>query len=172
MGDELALHPAALERRGEENPQREQHSQSRRRPTPSHPGRPDPVKVQVYDNSAYDPDPIVVNRSDVAATIRPWFVDAPGEFDQAIRDLQRSLDTAPRGTLGTESTSGLCEYLGITLRIADAAEAAHDTTTTGELTQDEIDKASKLCRAEGVPIMYAENVARILREVGRKRPNQ
>lgn len=137
------------------------------------PGRTIPdVKVQVYDNSAYDPDPVVVNRSDVAETIRPWFDDAPGEFHQAIRDLQRSLDSAPRDALGTESTSGLCEYLGITLRIADAAHGVDDSTATGELTQDEIDTASRLCRSEGVPIMYAENVARILREVGRKRPTQ
>jgi hypothetical protein len=130
------------------------------------------VKVQVYDNNAYDPDPIVVNRSDVAETISPWFVDAPGEFHQAIRDLQRALDSAPGDSLGTESTSGLCEYLGITLRIADVGQAVDDSTATGELTQDEIDAASRLCRSEGVPIMYAENVARILREVGRKRPAQ
>ncbi len=127
------------------------------------------VKVQVYDNSAYDPDPIVVNRSDVAEAISPWFVDAPGEFHQAIRDLQRSLDVAPRDTLGPESTSGHCDYLGLTLRVHDAAPAAHDPTATGELTQTEIDTASWLCRSEGVPIMYAENVARILREVDRKR---
>lgn len=129
------------------------------------------VKVQVYDNSAYDPDPIVVNRSDVAETIRPWFLDAPDEYHQAIRDLQRSLDVAPRDTLGTDSTSGLCEYLGITLRVADVAPAAHDITM-GELTQDEIDTASRLCRSEGVPIMYAESVARILREVARRRAVQ
>lgn len=137
----------------------------------SDPGRTIPdVKVQVYDNSAYDPAPVVVDRSDVAQTIRPWFDDAPGEFHQAIRDLQHSLDSAPRDTLGTESTSGLCEYLGITLRVADAGPAAPGTAATGELTQDEIDRASRLCRSEGVPIMYAENVARILREVGRKQP--
>ncbi len=61
---------------------------------------------------------MVVDRGDVAETIGPWFVDAPAEVEQAIRDLQLSLDIAPRDTLGTESPelsmSALCAYLGIT----------------------------------------------------------
>ncbi|MBY0441509.1 MAG: hypothetical protein K2Q25_05135 [Mycobacteriaceae bacterium] len=136
------------------------------------------MKVQVSDDHAYNFDPIVVDHGDVAKTIRPWFVDAPGDVEQAIRDLQRSLDIAPRGTLGTESphlsTSELCAYLGITLRMVDGAPATHDAASTAgnELTQDEINKASKLCRSEGVPTIYAENVARILRTVERKRATQ
>ena len=133
------------------------------------------MKVQVSDDHAYNFDPIVVDHSDVAKTIMPWFVDAPGDVEQAIRDLQRSLDIAPRGTLGTESahlsTSELCAYLGITLRLVDAAHSADSaaSSTSNELTQDEINTASKLCRSEGVPTTYVENVARILRTVERKR---
>lgn len=128
------------------------------------------MKVQVTDNHSYDAEPIVVSHRDVAETIRPWFSDATGEIEQAIRDLQRSLNSAQQGALGTEthelSTSGLCSYLGITLRIVDAGPGA---ALTGELTQDEIDNAGRLCRSEGVPLRYAENVARILREAARRR---
>lgn len=136
------------------------------------------MKVQVSDDHAYDFNPVVVDRRDVAATIRRWFDDAPAELEQAIRDLQRSLDSAPPGELGTElphlSTSELCAYIGITLRVADGGNAGRAATTASgnELTQEEINKASKLCRSQGVPTMYAENVARILREVDRKPPIQ
>lgn len=129
------------------------------------------MKVQVSDDHAYNFDPIVVSHRDVAETIRPWFVDAPGDVEQAIRDLQRSLNIAPRGMLGTESphlsTSELCAYLGITLRMVDTPQTTQDAASMAgtELTQDEISKASKLCRSEGVPTIYAENVARILRAV-------
>lgn len=129
------------------------------------------MKVQVTDNHSYDADPIVVSHRDVAETITPWFSDAGAEIEQAIRDLQRSLNSAQRGALGTEthelSTSGLCSFLGITLRIVDAEDAS-GATPTGELTQDELDNAGRLCRSEGVPLRYAENVARILRQAGRR----
>jgi hypothetical protein len=131
------------------------------------------MKVQITDNHSYDAHPIVVSHRDVAETIGPWFADATAEIEQAIRDLQHSLNIAQQGALGTEthelSTTGLCAFLGITLRIADVKDASGATAIRdGELTQDEIDNAGKLCRAEGMPLRYAENVARILREVSRR----
>lgn len=129
------------------------------------------MKVQVTDNHSYNSEPIVVSHRDVAETIRPWFDDSTGEIEQAIRDLQRSLNTAQPGALGTEthelSTSGLCAFLGITLRVVDAGGTS-GAAMSGELTQDEIDNAGRLCRSEGVPLRYAENVARILRQAGRR----
>jgi hypothetical protein len=126
------------------------------------------VKVQIFDNSSYDPAPVVANRSQVGETIAPWFADASDELRQAVHDLQYALNAAPLGTLGAESTSPICNYLGITLKIADAPQAAPEAPITGEVTQEEIDRAGRLCRSEGVPIMYAENVARILRQASRK----
>lgn len=134
------------------------------------------MKVQLFNDHAYDFEPIVVDRRDVAKTISRWFSDASDDIEQAIDDLQRSLDIAAPETLGTESsqlsTSRLCAFLGVTLRPAEVAQPSYSAMTieNTQLTQDEINRASKLCRSEGVPMMYTENVARILREAGRQRP--
>jgi hypothetical protein len=52
-----------------------------------------------------------VDQCDVAATIRPWFPDAPAEVADAVDRLQLAID---RG----ETRDGWETYLGITVRTA------------------------------------------------------
>jgi hypothetical protein len=81
------------------------------------------MKVTVTDTTGAS-GAVTAERSGVAAAIRPWFIDASPEIHAAIDRLQHSLDRAPADRLGTEdtdlSTSRLCAFLGIELRLAGA----------------------------------------------------
>ena len=108
------------------------------------------MRVTVTDTAGTS-GTITAERSEVAAAIRPWFTpDASPEVHAAIDRLQQSLDRAPADQLGTEdtdlSTTELCAFLGIKLRLADADRQEEEAAIMGEPTPkstDEIPSANK-----------------------------
>ena len=101
------------------------------------------MKVTVTDTTGAS-GTVTAERSEVAAAIRVWFTpDASPEVDAAIDRLQQSLDRAPADQLGTEdtdlSTTRLCAYLGIELRLADA-DSQEEAAIMGESKPKSIDE--------------------------------
>lgn len=80
------------------------------------------MRVTVTDTAGTS-GTVTAERSEVAAAIRPWFIDASPQVHAAIDRLQQSLDRAPADQLGTEdtdlSTTRLCAFLGIELGRAE-----------------------------------------------------
>jgi hypothetical protein len=108
------------------------------------------MRVTVTDTAGTS-GTVTADRSEVAAAIRPWFTpDASPEVHAAIDRLQQSLDRAPADQLGTEdtdlSTTRLCAFLGIKLRLADADRQEEEAAIMGEPTPkstDEIPSGNK-----------------------------
>jgi hypothetical protein len=123
------------------------------------------MKVTVTDTTGAS-GAVTAERSGVAAAIRPWFIDASPEVHAAIDRLQHSLDRAPADRLGTEdtdlSTSRLCAFLGIELRLAGADRQDEVAAVMGESTP-------KSTRTVGLGLLLARKATRERRTARQKR---
>jgi hypothetical protein len=76
------------------------------------------LDVIVTDTRVRNGASVIVDRSQVADAIRPWFSGEPAAVTDGIGELQSALDQAPAGELDRSSTLGPCCYLGIRIEVA------------------------------------------------------